>query len=94
MALKSYKPRSRELFGGDEVTCTITPNDGEDDGTTIGTSVTIVNTLPVLANVSLSPDPATKMTPRHVRQVTPLMTMARLALTIPTAGQSMAQMYP
>ena len=49
---------SGEFVGGDVVTCTVTPNDGEDNGTAISTSVTIINTPPVLASVSLSPDPA------------------------------------
>ncbi len=46
-------------FGsGDTVTCTVTPNDGTDDGTPVSDSVSIDNTAPVLASVTLSPDPA------------------------------------
>ena len=41
--------------GGDLVTCTVTPNDGSDTGATVAASVTVANTAPVLAGVTLSP---------------------------------------
>ena len=44
--------------GGDTITCTVTPDDGEDAGSNVSASVTIGNTAPVLASVTLSPDPA------------------------------------
>ena len=43
---------------GDTVTCTVTPDDGTDRGTAFSHAVTIGNTAPVLASVTLSPDPA------------------------------------
>ena len=46
------------LAGGDVVTCTVTPYDGEDAGTADSHSVTVGNTLPVLDSVALNPDPA------------------------------------
>ncbi|MGB0639001.1 MAG: hypothetical protein ACPGTU_06705 [Myxococcota bacterium] len=46
-------------FGsGDTVSCTVTPNDGEDDGASLTDTITIDNTAPVLASVVLTPDPA------------------------------------
>ncbi len=49
---------SGAFVGGDDVVCTVTPSDGTDDGTDVSDSLTIDNTLPVLADVTLSPDPA------------------------------------
>ena len=43
---------------GDTVTCTVTPHDGTESGTTGSDSVTVDNTAPVMASVTLSPDPA------------------------------------
>ena len=43
---------------GDLVTCTVTPSDGEDDGEPKSATVVIGNTAPVLASVTLGPDPA------------------------------------
>gem|GEM_PF-1943019 len=43
---------------GDLVTCTVTPNDGEDDGLPLSDTVVIGNTAPLLAGVVLGPDPA------------------------------------
>ena len=43
---------------GDLVTCTVTPNDGEDDGIPLSDTVVIGNTAPVIASVTLGPDPA------------------------------------
>ena len=43
---------------GDEVTCAVTAHDGTDAGNTDSATVTIDNTAPVLADVTLSPDPA------------------------------------
>jgi hypothetical protein len=43
---------------GDLVTCTVTPNDGEDDGEPLSDTVVIGNTAPVLSGVVLGPDPA------------------------------------
>ena len=45
---------------GDTVTCTVTPYDGTDTGTALSDSVSVDNTAPVLADASLSPDPATE----------------------------------
>ena len=43
----------------DEVRCVVTPNDGTENGTTLrSNTVKIQNTAPVIASVSLSPDPA------------------------------------
>ena len=44
--------------GGDTVTCTVTPDDGTDTGAPVSASVVVGNTAPVLASVTLSPDPA------------------------------------
>ena len=44
--------------GGDEVACTVTPNDGEDDGTPVAATLTIDNTAPSIADVTIDPDPA------------------------------------
>ncbi len=49
---------SGAFFGSDTVTCTVTPSDGEDTGTAVSASVTIDNTAPVLASVSLTPTTA------------------------------------
>lgn len=43
---------------GDAVVCTVTSNDGTDDGTTGSDSLTVSNTAPVLASVAVTPDPA------------------------------------
>jgi len=43
---------------GDIVVCTVTPNDAQDTGTAVSDSVVVDNTPPVLADVTLSPDPA------------------------------------
>ncbi|MBK9369809.1 MAG: hypothetical protein IPN01_26510 [Deltaproteobacteria bacterium] len=43
------------FVGGDVVTCTATPSDGSATGATKSTSITIGNTAPVLASVSLTP---------------------------------------
>ncbi|NCG21433.1 MAG: hypothetical protein GWP91_20675 [Rhodobacterales bacterium] len=44
---------------GDDVYCVITPTDGEDAGAAVQSStITIVNSPPVIASVSLTPDPA------------------------------------
>ena len=43
----------------DSVACLVTPNDGTEDGAAVSSpSVTVLNTLPVLADVTLTPDPA------------------------------------
>ncbi|MDP2313789.1 MAG: hypothetical protein Q8P41_12850 [Pseudomonadota bacterium] len=48
-------------FGrGDVVVCTATPDDGTDTGTARTDSITISNTAPVLASVSLTPSSATE----------------------------------
>jgi hypothetical protein len=44
--------------GGDEVTCTVTPSDGTDEGDPVSGAVTIDNTLPSILAVYISPDPA------------------------------------
>ena len=47
-------------FGaGDLVVCTVTANDGFQDGSSVNTTLTISNTMPTATNVSISPDPAT-----------------------------------
>ncbi len=46
------------FVAGDTVTCTVTPYDGTDSGTAVSDSLVVSNTPPVLASVSLSPDPA------------------------------------
>ena len=43
---------------GDTVTCIATPDDGTDVGASASDSVTVDNTAPVMASVTLSPDPA------------------------------------
>lgn len=40
---------------GDTITCTVTPNDGTDDGVAGSDTVTVSNTPPVIASLSLSP---------------------------------------
>ncbi|MDP2310280.1 MAG: hypothetical protein Q8P18_29965, partial [Pseudomonadota bacterium] len=50
---------SADFDHGDVVACSVTPNDGTEDGAAMASSaVTIQNTAPVLASVTLSPDPA------------------------------------
>jgi len=44
--------------GGDLVTCTVTPNDGSDDGSPVSASVTVGNTPPVVSSLALSPEDA------------------------------------
>ena len=45
---------------GDTVTCTVTPNDGEADGSSVtSNTVTIDNTAPSIDLVEITPDPAT-----------------------------------
>ena len=46
---------SSGFSSGDTVTCSVTPNDGEDDGTAIDESVTVDNTVPSISSVSISP---------------------------------------
>ena len=47
-------------FAGDEVTCTVIPGDGIEDGEPVSHTVTIQNTPPTLAGVTLTPlDPTT-----------------------------------
>jgi len=44
---------------GDTVSCTVTPNDGEEDGAAVSSNtVTIDNALPSISAVSIAPDPA------------------------------------
>jgi len=45
---------------GDVIVCTVTPYDGTDFGTALTDTLTIGNSAPVLADVELSPDPATE----------------------------------
>jgi hypothetical protein len=49
---------SSGFVGGDTVVCVVTPDDGTDTGTAVSASLTIANTEPVLADVTLAPDPA------------------------------------
>ena len=49
---------SGAFASGDIVTCTVTPDDGTDTGSALSASVTVDNTPPVLASVTLTPDPA------------------------------------
>jgi hypothetical protein len=44
--------------GGDTVTCTVTPWDGTDEGTPVSDSVTIDNSAPSIASISVSPSVA------------------------------------
>ncbi len=45
---------------GDTVSCTVETTDGEDDGpTTSSSTLTVLNSLPVVDSVSISPDPPT-----------------------------------
>jgi hypothetical protein len=48
------------FVGTDTVTCTVTPNDGTDDGNTVSDSVTVANTAPVLDSVALTPTTASE----------------------------------
>ena len=41
---------------GDEVSCTVTPNDGTDDGVPVSDTVTVGNSLPVVLSASLTPE--------------------------------------
>lgn len=43
---------------GDEVACTVTPNDGQDDGVPVTDSQTIGNTVPAVSGAAITPDPA------------------------------------
>jgi hypothetical protein len=49
---------SSGFSGGDDVVCTVTPYDGEDIGTPLSDSLTIDNSAPSIASVSINPDPA------------------------------------
>lgn len=49
------------FIGGDEIECSVTANDGDEDGNTISTSLIIDNSPPSITNVSISPDPATEI---------------------------------
>jgi hypothetical protein len=49
---------SSGFTNNDVVVCTVTPNDGLEDGPTATAQVRIANRPPVLADVALSPDPA------------------------------------
>ena len=49
------------FVGGDTVGCTVTPFDGIDSGPPVSTSLVISNTPPVLADATLTPDPATEL---------------------------------
>jgi hypothetical protein len=44
---------------GDTVTCEVTPNDGTDAGSPMSASIAVQNSLPTIATVSISPNPAT-----------------------------------
>jgi hypothetical protein len=44
---------------GDTVTCTVTPNDGTEDGAPDSDDIVIGNAPPSVSNVEISPDPAT-----------------------------------
>ena len=46
---------SGEYIGGDVLTCEVTPFDGESPGTVVSASVTVANTSPVIAGVSIIP---------------------------------------
>jgi hypothetical protein len=46
---------SGSFSGGNELTCTVTPSDGEDTGTPALASITISNSAPEITEVSLSP---------------------------------------
>jgi hypothetical protein len=46
---------SSSVVKGDEVECTVTPNDSSDDGTLVTASLTVSNSLPSVASVSISP---------------------------------------
>ncbi len=48
---------------GDTVTCTVTPNDGEEAGEPMSDSVVISNSLPAVESVEITPDPATANDP-------------------------------
>jgi len=58
VAAGSGQTLSGSFAAGEMVTCTVTPNDGEDTGTAVSDSVAVANTPPVLASVSLTPVPA------------------------------------
>ena len=48
------------LQSSDQVTCTVTPDDGFEQGTPVSTTINIDNTLPVMDSVTLEPeDPST-----------------------------------
>ena len=49
---------STGYVGGDTVTCTVTPDDGDAEGTALSRSIVIDNTPPVLTDVYLSPETA------------------------------------
>jgi hypothetical protein len=44
--------------GGQTVACTVTPYDGEEAGTPVGSSIVIGNTAPTITHVNISPNPA------------------------------------
>ena len=52
----SSETLSDAFVAGDEVVCTVTPSDGEDDGTPISDSITISNSVPQIEAVDIAPD--------------------------------------
>lgn len=49
---------SGDFVDGDVVTCIVTPNDGEDTGPPLSSSITIINTPPSIESVSINPTEA------------------------------------
>ena len=47
---------SEGFIKDDVVTCTVTPNDGTDSGTTVSEDITVINTPPEIVDIGLSPD--------------------------------------
>jgi hypothetical protein len=50
---------SGAFLGGDYVECSVTANDGSEDGNTATAAITIDNGAPSITSVTISPDPAT-----------------------------------
>ena len=57
LTIATTETLSATFAAGETVTCTVTPSDGILDGSSSSQSIVISNTAPVVASVTLSPDP-------------------------------------
>jgi hypothetical protein len=57
-ATQNESTYSGSLSANDSITCTITPNDGNSDGQGVSDTVQILNTVPSIDGLDITPDPA------------------------------------